>query len=106
MNFFVVFTLFCVIGIALYIVIVLSSEERKIRQEEKELTKVETPLQKAAINISNFDDALEKAKGNSLLLEEIKKQLLDNLAAANKKGNTDLVRLYNSQLKKLNDYLD
>lgn len=106
MNFFVVFTLFCVIGIALYIVIVLSSEERKIRQEEKELTKVETPLQKASINISNFDDALEKAKGNSLLLEEIKKQLLDNLAAANKKGNTDLVRLYNSQLKKLNDYLD
>ena len=106
MNFFVVFTLFCVIGIALYVVIVLSSEERKIRQEEKELTKYETPLQKAGINISNFDDALEKAKGNSLLLEEIKKQLLDNLTAANKKGNTDLVRLYNSQLKKLNDYLD
>ena len=106
MNFITVFILFLIIGFAFYFLLVLGSEERQFRKEEKEIKKNETELGKANIDIKNIDDALEKAKGNNILLDEIKKELLQNLAAANKKGNSDLVRMYNSQLKKLNDYID
>ena len=83
MNFFTVLILFIGIGVAFYFLLKLGSEERAIHKEEKEARKKETILGKAEIDLDNIDDALSKAKGNDILLDEIKKELLNNLTAAN-----------------------
>lgn len=106
MKFIGILLLFIAIGFAVYFVLKLGIEERAVYKEEKAAKKKDTVLGRADINLDNIDDALEKAKGNDILLDEIKKELLNKLATANKKGNTELVRKYNSSLKKLNDYMD
>lgn len=106
MNFGVVLILFIGIGIATVLLLKLGAEQRQFIKEDREAKKNDTVLKRANIDISDLDDALEKAKGNNILLDEIKKELLTGLAAANKKGNTELVRKYNSDLRKLNNYID
>lgn len=106
MNFGVVLFLFILIGVAVVFLLKLGAEQQQFIKEDIEAKKNDTVLKRANIDINNLEDALEKAKGNNILLDEIKKELLTGLAAANKKGNTDLVRKYNSELKKLNDYID
>ena len=73
MNFFTVLILFIGIGVAFYFLLKLGSEERAIHKKEKEERKKDTILGKAEIDLDNIDDALEKAKGNDILLDEIKK---------------------------------
>ena len=106
MSFGVVLILFIGIGIAVVFLLKLSAEQQQIIKEDIEAKKNDTVLKRANIDINNLDEALEKAKGNNILLDEIKKELLTGLATANKKGNTELVRKYNSDLKKLNNYVD
>lgn len=106
MNFGVVLFLFILIGVAVVFLLKLGAEQQQFIKEDIEAKKNDTVLKRANIDINNLEDALEKAKGNNILLDEIKKELLTGLATANKKGNTDLVRKYNSELKKLNDYVD
>ena len=106
MSFGVVLILFIGIGIAVVFLLKLSAEQQQFIKEDIEAKKNDTVLKRANIDINNLDEALEKAKGNNILLDEIKKELLTGLATANKKGNTELVRKYNSDLKKLNNYVD
>lgn len=106
MSFGVVLVLFIGIGIAVVLLLKLGAEQRQFIKEDIEAKKNDTVLKRANIDIADLDDALEKAKGNNILLDEIKKELLTGLATANKKGNTELVRKYNSDLKKLNNYID
>ena len=88
------------------LIYIISSIILNIFLNKLEAKKKDTVLKRANIDIADLDDALEKAKGNNILLDEIKKELLTGLATANKKGNTELVRKYNSDLKKLNNYID
>lgn len=106
MGFGLVLILFVGIGIAVVILLKLGAEQRQFIKEDIAAKKNDTVLKRANIDITNLDDALEKAKGNNILLDEIKKELLTGLATANKKGNTELVRKYNLDLKKLNKYID
>lgn len=108
MNYVITIVILIFVAIAALIVLKLAGEERENRKKEKELMTVVPVLKKAGIDLNKDDieTALQKANGDKILLDEIKKHILDKMSKANKTGDSQTVRQCNADLRIFDKYDD
>lgn len=108
MHYAIIYVLFVIVIIAAFFVIKFTREERKIQKEEQEKIKIVTVLEKAGIDLNkeSIESALQKAGHDEMLIDEIRKHILEKMAKANKTGDSKTVRECNEELKLFSKYVN